>query len=54
MKTHQKVLGTLKMQFQQKWRNFFFKAIIFFRLSPKFKKICENHSQENQKSPLDT
>ena len=29
MKTHQKVLGTLKMQFQQKWRNFFSKLIFF-------------------------
>ena len=30
MKTHQKVLGTLKMQLQQKWRNFFFKTNVFF------------------------
>ena len=30
IKTPQKILGTLKMQFQQKWRNFFFKTNIFF------------------------
>ena len=30
IKIPQKVLGTLKMQYQQKWRNFFFKTNIFF------------------------
>ena len=29
IKTPQKILGTLKMQFQQNWRNFLFKTIIF-------------------------
>ena len=29
MKTPQKVLGTLKMQFQQKWRNFFSNLVCF-------------------------
>ena len=38
IETPQKILGTLKIQFQQKWRNFFFKTKIFFCLSPKFKK----------------
>ena len=53
MKTPQKVLGTLKMQFQQKWRNFFFQSYYFLGLSPKFKKTWEPFTK-NQKSPSDT
>ena len=53
IKTPQKILGTLKMQFQQKWRNFFFQNYYFFRMSPKLKKH-ENHSQKNQKRTSDT
>ena len=53
IKTPQKVLGTLKMQFQKKWRNFFSK-LIFFSPESEVKKKHENHSQKNQKSTSDT
>ena len=44
IKTPQKVLGTLKMQFQQKWRNFFFKTKIFLPESEK-KYMRTNHKK---------
>ena len=50
MKTPQKVLGTLKMQFQQKWRNFFFQSYYFLGLSPKFKKTWEPFTKKPKKS----
>ena len=46
IKTPQKVLGTLKMQSQQKGRNFFSKPIIC-SLESEVKKKHENHSQRN-------
>ena len=49
IKTPQKVLGTLKMQFQQKWRNFFFKTKIFL---PESEKKYENQSQKKTKKSL--
>ena len=51
IKTPQNVLGTLKMQVQQKWRNFFFKTNIFFRLSPKLKKTGEPLTKKPKKLP---
>ena len=53
IKIPQKVLGTLKMHFQQKWRNFFFKTK-FFLPESEVKKKYENQSQKNQKSTSDT
>ena len=48
IKTPQKVLGTLKMQFQRKWRNFFSK-LIFFSPESEVKKNMRTIHKKNKK-----
>ena len=48
IKTPQKVLGTFKMQFQQKWRNVF-SNLMCCSLESEVKKKHENHSQRKTK-----
>ena len=50
IKTPQKVLGTLKMQFQRKWRNFFSKLIFFSPESEVKKNMRTIHKKKTKKS----
>ena len=49
IKTPQKFLGTLKMQFQQKWRNFSFKTNTFFAWVRSLKKTWEPFTKKTKK-----
>ena len=53
IKTPQKVLGTFKMQFQQKWRNVF-SNLMCCSLESEVKKNMRIIHKEKQKSPSDT
>ena len=53
IKTPQKVLGTLKMQFQQK-RRIFFSKLIFFSPESEVKKNMRTIHKKKRKSPSDT